>query len=345
MGKKEFLANIFYRSGLIYPAARLERSRIVILNYHRIRGAGASADTPLEDAVFGPTQPEFERQVKWLAKNFDLLAESELLDIVRTSATRQGRYAAITFDDGYRDNYDLAYPVLRAQSAPAIFFICPGLLDSRRVGWWDMIAYLVKRSEKEAITVMGATMLLGSQKRAAITKLHDWMKLRKRAETQNLLDELAAACSVSFPDRALQDAQLMTWEQVREVSEHGVAIGSHTHRHPVLATLTEDEQREELITSKHELERQLQSTVRTLAYPVGGYQHFTAASMRIARECGYEGAFSFQTGGNSAGSINPYNIRRLAPSDQLDPLFACGALMPRIFTWSRALPLSHQSAS
>lgn len=137
----------------------------------------------------------------------------------------------------------------------------------------------------------------------------------------------------------------MTWEQVREVSEHGVAIGSHTRRHPVLATLSEDEQREELITSKYELERQLQGTVRTLAYPVGGYQHFTSASMRIARESGYEGAFSFQTGGNTAGDINPYNIRRVAPSDQLDPLFACGALMPRIFTWSRSLPPSHRSIS
>ena len=344
MGKKEFLANLLYHTGLIYPAARLERSRIVVLNYHRIRRAGVSAESPFDEGVFGPTQPEFERQVMWLRKNFELLAESELLEIVRKSGARKGRYAAITFDDGYRDNYDVAYPVLQAHAAPAIFFICPGLIESRRVGWWDAIAYLVKKSQTVAITVGGETMPLGSQKRGTIAKLHDWMKLRSRSETQHLLDELASACGVAFPDSELQDAQLMTWQQLREVSVR-VAIGSHTHRHPVLATLTENEQREELETSKRELERQIQSPIRTLAYPVGGYQHFTAASMRIARECGYEGAFSFQTGGNIAGDINPYNIRRLASSAQFDPLFACSAVMPHIFTWSRPLPASHRSVS
>jgi peptidoglycan/xylan/chitin deacetylase (PgdA/CDA1 family) len=345
MGKKEFLANLFYYSGLIYPASRLERNRIVILNYHRIRTPEVPGDSLLDEGVFGPTQSEFERQVKWLKQNFDLLSESELLNMVRKSDTHPGRYAAITFDDGYRDNYDLAYPVLSAHAAPAIFFVCPGIIESRRLGWWDVIAYLVKKSEKEAITVKGDTLPLGSQKCTTISKLDDWMKRRKRVETKNLLEELAVACGVSFPDGALQDAQLMTWPQVREVSANGVAIGSHTKWHPVLATLSEDEQREELVTSKAELEQQLGCPVRTLAYPVGGYQHFTPATMRIARECGYEGAFSFQTGGNSAGHINPYNIHRMACSAQFDPLFVCGTVMPKIFTWSRPLPESHRAVS
>ena len=343
MGKKEFLANLLYHSGLIHTAARLEHSRIVVLNYHRIRPAGAPIESPFDDGVFGPTQPEFERQITWLKKNFDLVTESELLELVNISGARRGRYAAITFDDGYRDNYDLAWPVLCSHSVPAIFFICPGLMESRRLGWWDVIAYLVKRSRKAAITILGDTLPLGSRKRETIARLHDCVKLRPRLETHNLLDELAVACDVSFPDRAVQDAQLMTWQQVREVNERGVTIGSHTYRHPVLATLSEKEQREEMEKSKQELERRLERPVRTLAYPVGGYQHFTAASMRIARECGYAGAFSFQTGGNVAGDIHPYNIRRLAASAQFDPLFACSAVMPRVFTWSRPLPASHRS--
>lgn len=343
MGKKEFLAKLLYHSGLIHAAGRLENSRLIILNYHRIRPAGAAVESSFDDGVFGPTQPEFERQIRWLKKNFDLITESELLELVGAPGTRRNRYAAITFDDGYRDNYDLAWPVLCSESAPAIFFICPGLIESRRLGWWDIIAYLVKKSRRATITVMGVTLPLGRRKLESIAQLHGWIKLRPRLETRNLLDELAVACDVAFPGREVQAAQLMTWQQVREVSDHGVAIGSHTHRHPVLATLSENEQREELETSKRELERRVNRPIRTLAYPVGGYCHFTAATMRIARECGYAGAFSFQTGGNIAGDIHPYNIRRLASSAQLDPLFACGALMPRIFTWSRPLPDSHRS--
>jgi len=135
MGKKELLANLLYHSGLIYPAARLNHSQIIVLNYHRIRGTGPLNDSPFDHGVFGPTQPEFERQARWLKQNCDVLSESELLELVHGRKSFQGRYAALTFDDGYRDNYDLAYPVLRAIAVPAVFFICPGLIESREVGW------------------------------------------------------------------------------------------------------------------------------------------------------------------------------------------------------------------
>lgn len=344
MSKTELLADVLYHSGLLRPVSLCQPKAAVVLTYHRIRPDGCPEESLLEDLVFGPTQSEFEEQMKWLKRNFEVLSESELLETLFAS-TYRGRYAAITFDDGYRDNYDLAYPVLRVHSLPAIFFVCPGLLDARRLGWWDLIAYFIKRSEKPSISLLGEVIPLGEEKTEAIPKLNDWMKQLPNTTTINLMEMLSAACGVAFPDAEFQGRHLMTWEQVREVSENGVAIGSHTSTHPVLATLDEAAQKLELAGSRAVLEQKLNSQVRTLAYPVGSYRNFTAATMRIARECGYQAAFSFHSGGNLPGTVNPYNIRRVAAADRLNSMFACGAFMPQRFTWAQPIPPSLMASS
>jgi peptidoglycan/xylan/chitin deacetylase (PgdA/CDA1 family) len=339
MRKTELLADLLYHSGLLHPVSLCQPKAAVVLTYHRIRADRLVEESLLEDRVFGPTQSEFEEQIKWLKRNFDVLSESELLDTVFASRYR-GRYAAITFDDGYRDNYDLAYPVLRAHSLPAIFFVCPGLLDARRLGWWDLIAYFIKQTEKPSISLLGEVIPLGARKTEAIDKLNNWMKQRPNAITINLMEMLSAACGVAFPDGEFQGRHLMTWDQVREVSGDGVAIGSHTSTHPVLATLDEPSQKRELAESRAALEQRINTKVRTLAYPVGSYRNFTTATMRIARECGYEAAFSFHSGGNLPGTVNRYNVRRIAAADRLNSMFACGAFMPQRFTWAQPIPPS-----
>lgn len=332
MGKREALATILYRSGLLRTLAYTRRNGIVVLGYHRLRLNHGHGDSALDDGVYGPARDSFEQQVKWLRRSLDILPESELLAMLRARKKIRGRYAVITFDDGYRDNYDLAYPVLKAYSVPAIFFVCPGLIETGCLAWWDLIAYFAKKSQKESITVRGEPLPLGTRKSATIATLQGWMKKKPRNETSSLLEELSAACAVPFPDRQAQRDEFMTWAQLREVNCDGVAIGSHTYHHSVLATLDEAAQQRELWDSKAALEEGLQSRVRTLAYPAGVYGNFTAATMRIARECGYEGAFSFRSGFNT-GDVNLYDIRRIVPGPKAGPMFACGMYMPGVFTW------------
>ena len=333
MSKKELLAEALFRSGLLHPIAGLLPKGLIILCYHRVCPDNAqSAAYLFDEGVLGPSESEFERQVKWLKGNFDILSESEILELI-SNPSLSNRGVAITFDDGYRDNYELAYPILRAHAAPAIFFLCPGLIDGTTLAWWDLIAYFVKQSAKPAITLGGETFQLAERKPETIVALHDRMKLRPDAETASLLGELSQACQVRFPEEELRRREFMTWEHAREVSCHGVAIGSHTHTHRVLARLDEPAQRWELQESKLALEKQLGQAVQTIAYPVGRYGNFTPATMRLAGECGYKGAFSFRTGGNSPAAMNPYDIRRIAAGDRLDATFACSAYMPKLFTW------------
>ncbi len=336
MSKKELLAEALFRSGLVRPIAGLLPKRLIVFCYHRIR-----PDTPsaylFDEGVLGPSQAEFERQVKWLKSNFDIFSESDILELV-SNPSLSNRGVAITFDDGYRDNYELAYPVLRAHDAPAIFFLCPGLIDSATLGWWDLIPYFVKQSAKPAITIRGEAFQLRERRRDTIEALQDRMKLRPDAETASLLEELSQACEVARPEQELQGQQFMTWDQAREVSRNGISIGSHTHTHRVLARLDEESQRWELRESKVALEKHLGQAVNTIAYPVGRYGNFTSATMRIAAECGYKGAFSFRTGGNAPAEMHSYNIRRISAGDRLDATFTCSAYMPKLFTWVQDAP-------
>ena len=332
MSKKELLATIFYHSGLLRFLAPM-RPGVTVFGYHRIRPDGGPTPDVFDAAVFGPAQSEFERQVIWLKNQFAILSESELLDAVRRPRIAEN-CVAITFDDGYRDNYELAYPVLRARLAPAVFFVCPGLIDRGELGWWDLIAYLIKKSDKTSISLLGETLALGSQKAATAGKLQEWMKRRPHSETASLVNQLSAACEVPLPSRALQSEELMTWDQIREASRGGVAIASHTHTHRVLGTLPEEDQRWELRESKAALERQLSCPVRTIAYPAGRRGNFTVATKRIAQECGYEAGFSYHSGFNSAGAIDTYDIARIAPAETFGPMFACATAMPEVFTWT-----------
>jgi peptidoglycan/xylan/chitin deacetylase (PgdA/CDA1 family) len=332
MGKKELLSQVLYRSGLLRVAASVASSGLTILTYHRIRPDGPSGPLLFDEDVFGPAQSYFDQQIKWLKQNTTVLSERELLTLIdNPHSTGSGRYTAVTFDDGYRDNYDLAYPVLRANSIPAIFFVCPCLLEERRVGWWDLIAYLVKESAKPAIELRGEILPFGESKTSSIRRLHGWMKSLPDHETADLLENLSQSTEVPLPSIEVQSDQLMTWEQVIEVSQHGVAIGSHTHTHRVLATLNEKQQLWELRESKAALERRLGQEVSTIAYPAGRHGNFTAASMRIAEQCGYRSAFSFHSGGNQLRSITPFDIHRIPALDSCDPMFKCSVIQPGVF--------------
>jgi len=132
------------------------------------------------------------------------------------------------------------------------------------------------------------------------------------------------------PEILQQDAELMTWDEIRELRNGGMSIGSHTNTHTVLATLPGEEQRRELEESKAALEERLGAPVRSIAYPVGTPAHFTAETCRLAQEAGYEAAFSFATGTNSWPRIHRFAIGRVSAPDRI-PLFIAKVRMPLMF--------------
>ena len=334
IAKRHLLASILHHSGLLFGARAALGSRLLGVNYHRIHPDGERKAYPFDEGVFGPTASGFEEHIRWLARNFRILSERDLIERFATGQWPEERSAIITFDDGYRDQYTLAYPILRRLRVPAIFFIPTEIITSRRLGWWDVIAYLIKGSRRDLVTLDGRSFRLPAERKRAIRYFHGRMKLVPQARTADLIERLSVACDTPPPDAKTQDAELMTWAQVRECAESGMAIGSHGETHAVLATLDPLAQEAELRQSRAEIERHTGQPVYSLSYPVGNNAHFTRETQRIAERCGYLQAFSFGVGLNSQRGVDRFDIRRISgggSNEQGLALFAAAATWPALF--------------
>jgi peptidoglycan/xylan/chitin deacetylase (PgdA/CDA1 family) len=328
-GKRFLLAKVLYRSRLLGALRRAAGSRLIVFNYHRIRSDAADFSTPFDDDVYGPSAAQFEQHLQWLRRNTNVLSESALIDLVKNGRPPAQPSAVVTFDDGYRDNYTLAYPILKRLGVPAIFFIPTHQVMTRQLDWWDIVAYLIKKTRQPVLRCAGEAIPVANVNQAIRIFQH---KIQRQSpeQTKDLLARLAQECAVPLPDPGIQDGEIMTWQQIGEMSCNGMAIGSHTHSHPVLATVSAAVQREEMTASKAILERQLGGKVRSLAYPIGNYQHFTAESQALAAQCGFELGFSFNTGVNYGGDIAPFDVKRVDPPNEIE-LLAAMAVLPRLF--------------
>jgi peptidoglycan/xylan/chitin deacetylase (PgdA/CDA1 family) len=333
-GKKELLSRVMLRSKLLRLIREVRRDVLVIFGYHRIAPRPGFA-TEFADDVYGPTPGEFEAAIVWLKDNVRLISEDELRDFIARGRGPGSLSALITFDDGYRDNFTLAYPILKKHQVPAIFFIPSKMIDDRAMGWWDLSAFIVKNTRERALEINGRTFELPRERAAAISFFHKTMQLEAFERTKDLLAEVAFRAKVELPSLEERDRELMSWDEVREVSNNGITISSHSHTHRVLATLDLASQREELAASKACLEAKIGRPVRSIAYPVGGYRHFTEDTRRLAKDCGYALGYSFCTGINRFGEISSFDVKRIGPPVSI-PLLAGTTVLPEVFDWDQA---------
>jgi peptidoglycan/xylan/chitin deacetylase (PgdA/CDA1 family) len=110
--------------------------------------------------------------------------------------------------------------------------------------------------------------------------------------------------------------RFLNWDEAREMSKGGMAIGSHAHSHIVLSQLDPERQSDELSRSRVILKEQLNAEVDVLAYPVGSRTSFTDQTQMLARKAGYRAAFSFYGGTNLPGKTLPYNVNRIGICNQ-----------------------------
>jgi peptidoglycan/xylan/chitin deacetylase (PgdA/CDA1 family) len=302
-------------TGVLTLLERLPHRRgLVVLNYHRV---GSVADNPFDDSTFSADVETFRKQLACLQRRFDLPALPAVLDAVERRRF-DAPTAVVTFDDGYKDNYELALPVLRELGVPAVFFIVSDYLDRPLLPWWDRVAFIVKRTRRETLE-LGYPEPLRFDMRTARRDRVTWRVLRACKDARPFdralfFDELEARAEVAADPVALGRQLFMSPDHVRGLSQSGMAIGSHTASHPVLAALSEDEQRVELRRSRERLAEVVGTPPDTLAYPVGGPTAFTAATKRLAREAGYRAAFCFFGGLNRQDALDPYALCRVGVS-------------------------------
>ena len=319
MSRRQRLASLLHQTGVMRAALALRSSVpspwVSVLAYHRFPTPGG--DEPFDDEVVDVTPECFERQVICLKRYFTLIGSDELCAFAAGKPVPPNA-VAITFDDGYLDNYEIALPILKRHDARAVFFLSTGCISERRMYWWDRASYIVKRSgcSKLTLTYPFAVAISLADRRMALERILRIVKTHPGLDLERFLDELAHYAQVAWSrqlERTFAERLLMTWDHVRELKRAGMDVQSHTRTHRVLDTLPPADLLDELAGSRADLEREIGEPARALAYPVGNQVGKNSPIRAALAQSGYEIGLSSNTGSNPlTGPVDRYNIRRQA---------------------------------
>jgi peptidoglycan/xylan/chitin deacetylase (PgdA/CDA1 family) len=204
-----------------------------------------------------------------------------------------------------------------------VFFLVTDLVGSCFVPWWDRIAYVMNTARRRRFFLRyPADLTVDIKKSGMRNSLRDVTRLYKRpdnTDSQRFIGDLREATQGQDPPETLR--RFLDWGEAQEMIGAGMAIGSHTHTHPVLSQLEPEEQRRELAQSRSVLKKNLGINADALAYPVGNPDSFSDQSQRVAQDVGYRAAFSFYGGTNLPGSMRRYDISRVGVGYQSWPRF------------------------
>jgi len=276
---------------------------VYCFNYHRIGDPNVDDFDP---NVFSASVEEFESQLQLLKQHFNIISVDELVIMTKSGAPLTDRYAVITFDDGYIDNYTNAYPLLKKHNIKAAFYVPIHYIDHPQIPWWDEIAWLVNNTTKTTIKLnswtQGVALNIGTKK-MAIRRVLEAIKKDSSVSMATKLEELRTVANITMPEQIKNKPLFMNWQQLKTMSDEKMHIGSHGCSHNILSYLSEQDQIDEVVNSKERIEQQLNIKVTSLAYPVGKKYTFNDLTMRVTKDAGYTLAFSYITG--VIGSLAP----------------------------------------
>ena len=307
MSKRFLLARAMERSGLTrFVEALPVKPGIFILTHHRI---GDTSRTQFDRGVFSATCDEFDQQVRFLKRRFPIVGGAELEELVYSRKPLRHLHVAITFDDGYRDNYTNAFGILRSHGVPGHFFLVPTFVGTATIPWWDAIAYCVRRTARPelSLSLPTPTTVSTENREEAIRSVLRHYKRSDNRDRDAFMRDLQQQAEVDLPH---SETRFLNWKEASEMLAAGMTIGSHTLTHPILSHLSEPEQEHELRASRDLLEQHLGSRITSLAYPIGSTTAFNDATERIAEQAGYTVSLSFYGGLNRPGTIRPTNVLR-----------------------------------
>ena len=274
------------------------------------------------DEFFSSVSTElFEKTMQHVARNHKVVSLHGLMQHLEEGL--QGAVIAITFDDGYRDNYQNAFPVLQRYGMPATIFLTTGGLDSGDPLWFEQLAHALKTSRREyldlEIDLPRRFWLRTREERLdANGRIFSLLRSMSDVKRKNLLAGIFLTLDVDHSERR---NQMLTWDQVRLLNANGIEFGGHTVTHPFLSMLTREQAHWEASECKRRIEEELQQPVKYFAYPNGRGEDFNEWNKEVIRSAGYQAAVTTIWGVNYR-STDPMALRRSGPWEENPDLFA-----------------------
>lgn len=258
-----------------------------ILAYHRI--AEPNSTCAVDDRNISATPSAFGEQMRHVARHYRCVSMVEVLDAVQRRQKLPRRSVLITFDDAYCDFAKTAWPVLQQFGLSATVFVPTAFPDHpERVFWWDRLhqAFMRTRRTEPLLTPFGQLPMATRDRRVgSLRTVQGCIVKMREQEAVTLVDSLCA----ELCDSSKFESHVMSWNQLRELTAHGVTLGSHTRTHPVITWLSPEKIREEIRASQQDLQREIGSALPIFCCPNGNHSDLVAG---ILEEEGIKIAFT-----------------------------------------------------
>jgi CelD/BcsL family acetyltransferase involved in cellulose biosynthesis/peptidoglycan/xylan/chitin deacetylase (PgdA/CDA1 family) len=264
----------------------------------------------------------FERQMRFMARHYKMVSLRRLIEHLESGDP--GTVFTITFDDGYRDNFENAFPILERYGIPATIFLTTGSLDSRDPLWFEVLAGAVKTTTREFLDRefdLPRRFWLRTEEERLRASGELFMQLRQMPDDGRQRELDSILCDLAAPEAGQRRDRMLTWDQVREMSPRGIDFGGHTVTHPFLSKLTPEQGAWEVGECKRRIEAELQAPVSHFAYPNGRDEDFSAWNQDTLKAAGYEAAVSTIWGLNDAAT-DRMALRRGGAWEEDEALFA-----------------------
>jgi peptidoglycan/xylan/chitin deacetylase (PgdA/CDA1 family) len=249
----------------------------------------------------------FEELVTLLKSRYELI---NLGEAVNRLTAHKPSGCVLTFDDGYRDNYDFVFPILRKHNVPATIFVTLEALDSGFFGW-DLFDQAVIKTNAVAINLeqfgLESYRLVGYDRASLIVDLHRKLKTIPHSKKSQIIEHVIA----EYGDTENKSRTMLTWNEAREMADSGlITIGAHTITHPILSRVDSIKAQSEIIAGKFLIEERLGLPVHYFAYPNGGKSDFNDEHVAMVKEAGYRAACATISGSNDINS-DLFTLKRI----------------------------------
>ena len=264
----------------------------------------------------------FEKHMSYIKNNFKILSLSEFIEHFEKRIPFETKSCLVTFDDGWKDNFLNAYPILKENRIPALIFLPTDFIGSFRCFWQEEMADLLaaarkrcweddgfSKKNKRLFDIEGFRDIIASDEKRLPQKIAAFLGVQKKKNISEI-ERLIHSLKQALPAEAMQEkkeAVILSWDEVKIMARDGIDFGSHGKSHAILPAASVREAEGEITESKNVLEKNLGQGIDAFSYPNGDYSEEV---LDMVRKNGYQVAF-----GTDKGSVfiedNPYKLKRM----------------------------------
>jgi len=287
---RNLMANFLYYSGIDAVIRKIGNKKTIILAYHRV--LNLDKNFYYDSSNISSSVDNFNLQMQFLSKYYHVISLEEYIESHKARKSLSKNTCVITFDDGYKDSYTDAYPILKRLRLPATIYLTTGYIGNNILFWWDELTYIINKTRVKEFKIDGLGNFNLNNKEKILNKIK--ASLKDMDEDNRLL--MMKKLSVALKVKTSKSEMFLSWTDIEMMKRSNISFGAHTVNHPILTNIPENRVSAEIKTSKSMIEQKIKSKVTSFAYPNGHVEDFNDKTIKILKGNGFESAVTYIPG-------------------------------------------------